>query len=373
MDPDPTMLELLRSRLTDLEARQRAAGGVAERGFWDRITQASATRSSSSSATSAPSVAGRGTRGRRSHDHDARIDAGGGPWATLPPGSLASLDPRALPWLDAAGYDEMVDDPTWIEATARRGEERARREARAGTQGAAEHHETIACDALVGFDLTPHAEADLTAAAERVAQQRRSQEVALVGIVSELVSRGVEAPDGLSRTDWLRRHDPSLTAGQAAAFVTPPWPTPDGLGCACSSSPSRSPSGRPRRSSSSMHGRGPWPTPTTLYGTRRPDRAGAPAAAGGARAPRAPPRRADPAAPRRGPPRPWTPGGPRPLVQPARRHGHGGAARHAGPGGGGRSQGGYRPARRAVPRGRRAGADHRGRHPHTRVDASRDC
>jgi hypothetical protein len=39
-------------------------------------------------------------------------------------------------------------------------------------------------------------------------------------IVSELVSRGIEAPSGLSRADWLRSHDPSLTAGQAKAFVT---------------------------------------------------------------------------------------------------------------------------------------------------------
>ncbi|WP_323095732.1 HNH endonuclease signature motif containing protein [Intrasporangium sp. YIM S08009] len=125
-----------------------------------------------------------------------------------------------MSWLDAAGYDEMVEDPSWIEATARRGEERAQREARPGGEGTADHHETIATEALVGFDLTSHAEADLTAAAERIAHQRRSQEVALVGIVSELVSRGVEVPDGLSRADWLRRHDPSLTAGQAAAFVT---------------------------------------------------------------------------------------------------------------------------------------------------------
>jgi hypothetical protein len=41
-----------------------------------------------------------------------------------------------------------------------------------------------------------------------------------VTIVAELVTRGVDAPDGLSRTDWLRAHDPSLTAAQAKAFVT---------------------------------------------------------------------------------------------------------------------------------------------------------
>ncbi len=240
MAPDPTTLELLRSRLTDLEARQRATGGVAERAFWEQVTggpgstsaSGSVSRSTSGSASATPyptaSVASSGTsasarrpaRPRREAPQARPAPIGAGPWAGLPPESLASLGAEGLSWLDAAGYDEMVGDPTWIEATARRGEERAEREARAGGPGAADHHETIACEALTGFDLTPHAEADLIAAAERIAHQRRSQEVALVGIVTELVSRGVQAPDGLSRADWLRRHDPSLTAGQAAAFVT---------------------------------------------------------------------------------------------------------------------------------------------------------
>jgi hypothetical protein len=58
------------------------------------------------------------------------------------------------------------------------------------------------------------------AATERVAAQRRGLEVALVTLVSELVARGVDAPGGLSRVDWLRSLDASLTAGQAKAFVT---------------------------------------------------------------------------------------------------------------------------------------------------------
>ena len=222
MAPDPTTLELLRSRLADLETRQRAAGGVAERGFWDRVTgrRGGPPPDASAAASSTPGSASRRARMSRRVAPDARTTPRvRGPWADVPPEQLASLDPRAMPWLDAAGYEEMVADPAWLEATARRADERFEAEARSGGSSV-EHHETIAVDALVGFDLTPHAESDLTAAAERVAQQRRSQEVALVGIVSELVSRGVAAPDGLSRTDWLRRHDPSLTAGQAKAFVT---------------------------------------------------------------------------------------------------------------------------------------------------------
>lgn len=244
MAPDPMTLELLRSRLADLEARQRAAGGVAERAFWERLAGSDATGSGSSvmatgaRAGSRPAGAAgsRGSTGsagssatEQRQARSARTASGarpgpsaGGPWAALTADSLdslASLDARGLPWLDAAGYDEMVADPAWLEATARRADERAEAELASGGLPA-DNHEAIACDALVGFDLTPHAEADLTAAAERVAQQRRSQEVALVGIVSELVSRGADAPGGLSRADWLRRHDPSLTAGQAAAFVT---------------------------------------------------------------------------------------------------------------------------------------------------------
>ncbi|WP_461004822.1 DUF222 domain-containing protein, partial [Terrabacter terrigena] len=61
---------------------------------------------------------------------------------------------------------------------------------------------------------------DLLAATERAAQQRRALEVTLVTLVSELVARDIEAPGGLSRIDWLRVHDPSLTAAQAKAFVT---------------------------------------------------------------------------------------------------------------------------------------------------------
>ena len=42
----------------------------------------------------------------------------------------------------------------------------------------------------------------------------------MLTLLTELVSRGVEAPGGLSHSDWLRSLDPSLNAGQAKAFVT---------------------------------------------------------------------------------------------------------------------------------------------------------
>ncbi|GAA2032662.1 hypothetical protein GCM10009740_23550 [Terrabacter terrae] len=253
------MLELLRSRLTDLEARQRAAGGVAEAGFWER----SAGRMPSPSSQQSPPTAGsaftaggeqaesapRPVRAERpalteprERSEAGRPPKGGGrfaragatarpvapvsrpmappsgPWSDLAPEDIESLDLDNLPWLDEAAYEEMIDDPAWIESVSRRAEVRAGHDAGVGSQRAAV--DAITLDAMAGLGLTTHGAADLVVAADRVAQQRRTHEVTLVTIVSELVSRGVETPEGLSRTDWLRSHDPSLTAGQARAFVT---------------------------------------------------------------------------------------------------------------------------------------------------------
>ncbi|WP_374970393.1 DUF222 domain-containing protein [Terrabacter sp. BE26] len=141
-----------------------------------------------------------------------------GPWADLAPEDLESLDLDHVRWLDEAAFEEMVEDPAWIESVSRRAEARAGHDAGVGSHCAAV--DAVTMEAMAGFGLSAHAEADLTAAAERVAAQRRTHEVTLVTIVAELVSRGIKAPEGLSRTDWLRRHDPSLTAGQAKALAT---------------------------------------------------------------------------------------------------------------------------------------------------------
>src|SRR5690242_15270801 len=120
MAPEPSMLELLRSRLTDLEARQRATGGVAEHGFWERFA------GRMPSAPSQPSAASAGSAFTAARDHAARTgrheQAGrpgpgqaarlaragatarpvapatraqvrpNGPWADLAPDRLESLD-----------------------------------------------------------------------------------------------------------------------------------------------------------------------------------------------------------------------------------------------------------------------------------------
>ena len=160
------------------------------------------------------SAAASSRRSRRLAPESRPVSEAHGPWAELSIEQLDALNPRALEPMSEADYAEMVDDPAWIEATA------ARCDARARDGGRADRGHAITVDALLGRSLERHDETDLAAAAELVAQQRRNHEVSLVTIVSELVSRGLDAPDGLSRTDWLRSHDASLTAGQAKAFVT---------------------------------------------------------------------------------------------------------------------------------------------------------
>jgi len=225
MAPEPSTLELLRSRLADLEARQRAAGGASEPEFWERFAGRMPSPSSKPDTPSATDTwttpdalsapAGKGRRRTRRVAPESRpVTVAQGPWSELSAESLDSLDLREMKPLTEAEWHEMVNDPAWIEATAERATAHHDRCADS------ERQTTIAFEAVAGLNLDRHASADLTAAAELVAHQRRNHEVTLVNIVSELVSRGVEAPDGLSRADWLRSHDPSLTAGQAKAFVT---------------------------------------------------------------------------------------------------------------------------------------------------------
>ena len=58
---------------------------------------------------------------------------------------------------------------------------------------------------------------DMVGALGRLQQER---EVLLVRVVAELQARGVDSPGGLSRVDWLRAVDPSMTAAAAKAVVT---------------------------------------------------------------------------------------------------------------------------------------------------------
>jgi hypothetical protein len=236
MAPNTDALELLRSRLADMEARQRATGGTSASDFWQAISGGMPSASSASDARSAaashgaaaatstgtssdnetpPPAGRRGRRASRRVAPDARpVTSPCGPWSELSEDQLEALDPHDVESLSEAEWLAMIDDPAWIDATA------ARAAGRPSDCGESDRQQAITIDAVTGLPLFRHPTAALTAAAERAAHERRNHEVTLVNIVSELVSRGVDAPDGLSRADWLRQHDASLTAGQAKAFVT---------------------------------------------------------------------------------------------------------------------------------------------------------
>ncbi len=63
------------------------------------------------------------------------------------------------------------------------------------------------------------AEDDLIEAVDRLGALQQAKEAMLLRVVTELESRGVPSPGGLSRVDWLRSLDPTLTAAAARAIV----------------------------------------------------------------------------------------------------------------------------------------------------------
>ncbi|KJK13868.1 HNH endonuclease [Terrabacter sp. 28] len=215
MAPEPSTLELLRSRLADLEERQRAAGGVAEAGFWQLFP---GRMPSASSGSRAPSARGR-VKTRREAPAARPAAQPRGAWAGLTAEELDSIDLRDVRWTDPPDFEQMVNDPAWTESIEERIE--AKVDLSGEGQTASWHAtEAVTLEASLGVGLDAHGEEALVEATERVAAQRRGLEVTLVTLVSELVARGVDAPGGLSRVDWLRSLDASLTAGQAKAFVT---------------------------------------------------------------------------------------------------------------------------------------------------------
>ena len=105
MAPEPSTLELLRSRLADLEARQRAAGGASEPEFWERFAGRMPSLSSKPDTPSATDTwttpdalsapAGKGRRRTRRVAPESRpVTVAQGPWSELSAESLDSLDLR---------------------------------------------------------------------------------------------------------------------------------------------------------------------------------------------------------------------------------------------------------------------------------------
>src|SRR4051794_9705312 len=113
MADEADVLELLRSRLADLEAQQRSRGGTSDPAFWHQLTSWSPGSGPASSARPPNSSRPASDRGRSTAGAALRqLAAGsrpvhrGGPWSGVPLEALRSLDPREVTWLDAQGYAE---------------------------------------------------------------------------------------------------------------------------------------------------------------------------------------------------------------------------------------------------------------------------
>ncbi|EWT00404.1 hypothetical protein N865_15915 [Intrasporangium oryzae NRRL B-24470] len=136
----------------------------------------------------------------------ARRPVGRGVWAELDPDAALWVDPLRVTSVDPETLDLDGADAGWVPDGP-------------GEPGRPEPV-GVMVEAVVGMHLTRHAEDELVAAAEHVASLRADHDVMLVNVLAELEARGAEPPGGLSRVDWLRAHDPGLTAAAARAFVT---------------------------------------------------------------------------------------------------------------------------------------------------------
>ena len=224
------MLGLLRSQLADMERVQRASGGTAAPDWWLRFA------GFSDMPPSPPGTGAHehGTPRGAVQDHSrttasmARTRVHGfGTWSNLTDDQLASFDPRSLTWQTEADWERMIDDPEWIERVAAQAESFEVGQDQTGPSTGDESRrvgfgmgDPVMLEALSGMSLHQHGDRLLTEAAEWIAHQRANHEVMLVNVLAELSRRGLSGRSGLREVDWLRAHDPSLTAGQAKAFVT---------------------------------------------------------------------------------------------------------------------------------------------------------
>lgn len=253
MAEEEDVVEQLRSRLAHLEARQRATGSTAEPGFWDRVAAAAKEAEGLEQGSGGgPAPRPRTQRPRPLAPASRPPVEVSGPWAGVSPEGVEAADPARLEW---SGESEMAD-PGWVAAVAARAD--AAYAAELGEPVVPRHPDgpcqamkpgptvepshpvepaqvfepdrllapvsagppvAVTAEALAGMSLHRHRELELSDAAEWIAAQRASHEVMLVNVVAELESRGTDAPGGLSRVDWLRSLDPTLSAAAARAFV----------------------------------------------------------------------------------------------------------------------------------------------------------
>lgn len=163
-------LEELRSRLSDLEARQRAAGGVADAAW----------------AASVRAGHGLGDGGGRAGVGEGQTEH---VWSEPAPLATA-VDADGVVWENVdARLSSSLDVASQI---------------------------ARAWQAPLSFCR----EGDLLDTVGVLARLSQARDLLLVRVVTELEARGVDSPGGLSRIDWLRSLDPSLTAATARSVVT---------------------------------------------------------------------------------------------------------------------------------------------------------
>lgn len=157
-------------------------------------------------------------------------------WAHVAPGDPVGTHPREVGWAGEGAVP--VQDETFDAAVARAAARCAEEEDLAGDSfgtggfgpGVGELGEAVRLEALVGMPLVRHGAGALVAAVQQACAARGDLDVVLVNTLAELLTRGVEVPDGLSVTDWLRCLDPTLSPAAAkailivaAAITEPTW------------------------------------------------------------------------------------------------------------------------------------------------------
>lgn len=227
MAADPQLLQDLRRRMTEVEARHERDGRAAGEAFWASVRAelgrtgadssgfersdagGSPPGSSSGGASRRAPGGGRHSRRRGPRPRANAVPVGRGVWSLVGPQEPVASYPDEVAWADGAGVPFAESPPP--------GSGRPEEDPDFGLEVVPV---ALKVHALVGMPLSGFGEDQLRDATEHLAVLRGDHDVMLVNVVAELEARGVDSPGGLSRTDWLRSLDPGMTAGQARAFVT---------------------------------------------------------------------------------------------------------------------------------------------------------
>ena len=220
---DVAVLEGLRARVSEVQARHVADGRAAAEAFWSSLGTGTDTGTDTGTGTGTGTA---GSPGAGSKGHGAKHPAGrgrrprlrqvaaagarGGVWGHVPADEPLPFLPRETGSVDLSQLDLDGADADWFEANY------------PGPSEPPEFDEPVSVklDALLGRPLVRHGADLLTHTVEHLSGLRAQHEVMLVTVLAELLDRGERPPGGLSVTDWLRWLDPTLTAGETTDYVT---------------------------------------------------------------------------------------------------------------------------------------------------------